>query len=102
MRVVVVRDLCLRELVAEVGEGIEDLRDGHPLAFPCERVRVHGLSVRELTACAIPYRPPRAAWPPQAVPMCRPRTSAAAAAHPSRRPRLDRSGSMRSPPRRRG
>src|SRR5712691_4205406 len=46
MRVVVVRDLCLRELVAEVGEGIEDLRDGDPLAFPCERAGrrlVHGL-----------------------------------------------------------
>src|SRR5258708_13776972 len=48
MGMVVVRHLRLRELVPEVGERVEDLRDGDALALPFERargrrVRVHGL-----------------------------------------------------------
>src|SRR5258708_9001362 len=48
MGMVVVRHLRLRELVPEVGERVEDLRDGDALALPFERarrrlVRVQGL-----------------------------------------------------------
>src|SRR5260370_22392087 len=67
MGMVVIRDLCLSELVPEVGERVEDLRDGDPLALPLERAarcRVQGLChslpspSSSLAAACGPHVPP--------------------------------------------